>query len=477
MHIPYFGGKTARVIPVLLTALAIAALSAQWRWGVVFCCILLLSICGWFVISHNGSWVVGFTAPLFFLFMYTIYVMIPVMVSFMVLEGGIVNKTWWFKDDRILFGCTLGLVAFTLGGTAIRSLGGHGLSMRLAQYRQESLSAKQGADFWIPVLAVASVSTAMTVVFFFIKGDVYLQILAAEQIGHQRQALRSGAGYFTMHFVYVLPWITLLFYLASKTTKKPALRVGAITLGTLSLLAQVALLYRGNVVFFLLMFIVADTAVDMKTSRKSLKWLGFAIAFFLALTSLRVLSNSSPSSGIATIGNRIVQRSTTPMLQLGYVLDTFPRDQFFPGENYWIDMKAWAPGPDRSFNGIIYTELGGYGHGTATTTILGESYAALGFAGIAIVLFALGAAVQAMHQWLVTGRKEVFRVFLYSILTIYVGKVVMGSLTQTLVPRIIALCVIAVPVVLTSVLIQYAFARRSHVGTCLMSRRTLPFCR
>lgn len=401
------------------------------------------------------------TAPHLFAVVYTAYVSLPALVVFLLSDTRVLRHTWTFPEDRILIFALLGFTAFISGTVGAYLVVRARRSGDLQEYRHRPFEYDVSRNLWAPLLVAAIFSVAATAYFFWLHRDIYLTLALAEQIGAQRPELRAGAGYLTLQFVYVQPWLCILAYLGSKATGSRTLMVGAIVIGTCAFLAQAALLFRGNLVIFFLLLLVASQAIRMEIDTTMLKWAAMAVLFFVAVTALRVPAFASAGELLRTVGTMIASRMATPIEQFAYVLDTFPRAEYFPGETYLIDISALRPGAQRSFNGLIYREMGGAGFGSATITILGESYANFGIAGIFLVPFCIGFALQALHHRLLRSRKRVLTVFLYTLAAVYTSKAVLAGLTANLIQPVVVFVVLAIPTVIAAQLLRGASA--THV--------------
>lgn len=452
------GGIAALLLAVLIgTGLSIGP---DWRWVPAAIFVLLYGGAYAFLIRVPNEGVVTLTPLHLFAGIYTLYVAIPAVLVFLLIDSPILHRSWSFPEDRILVFVLGGFLALVAGSLAAFLLMRSRRSSLLERYRSSVLTYEIGRDIWVPVAAVALISLVGTLAFFWLHRESYLAIVVAEQIGGQRPELRAGAGYLTLHFTYILPWICVLAYLGSRATEGRRLFWAAVLLGIVAFMAQAALLYRGNIVFFFLMLLMASQAESLKVDRDMLKWVAPAVLIFLLVTALRVESFLSPADLAQAVGTKIADRMVTPIRQFAYVLDTFPRDGFFPGETYLIDVSALLPGAQRSFNGIIYKEMGGAGFGSATITILGESYANFGAAGIALVPFSIGFVLQLVHHRLLRSRKTVVALFLYTLVGVYVAKAVLAGLTANLIQPVVVFTVVALPVLLTSDILKLSFAGR-----------------
>lgn len=449
--------KTTALAVTTVALGACAAFLPAWRWFPTAIFLLVYGAAYALLVRVPNQGVLALTPAHLFAGIYTLYVAIPAVLVFLLVDSPVLRRTWFFPEDRILAFALLGFLGLVAGALCAYMLVRSRRPSLLERYRRRSLTYEMDRSLWLPLALVAASAVGATLAFFWLHRESYLAILVAEQIGGQRPELRAGAGYLTLHFTYVLPWLCVLAYLGSRATGRRRLMWVALLLGGVAFLAQAALLFRGNIIFFFLMLLTASQLEDMKVDWDLLKWGVPAALFFLAATALRVESFLTPTDLLETVGTMFVSRMETPIEQFAYVLDTFPRRGSFPGETYFIDASALMPGAQRSFNGIIYAEMGGAGFGSATITILGESYANFGAAGIALVPFTVGFVLQMVHHRLLGSRKTVLGLFLYTLIAVYVAKAVLAGLTANLLQPTVVFAVIAAPVLIVSSLLRVAF--------------------
>jgi len=455
------------VVVIVATLLAVlASFLPSWRWVPTLSVILVYGAAYAFLLRVPNEGVVTLTATHLFAAIYTLYIAIPALLAFLLIHTPVVGGPPDLPVGRILVFSLLGFLALVAGSLCGYFLVRAHRPSLLPRYRERALECRLDINAWFPLFVVTALGIAGTVFFFWSHRRDYLALLVAQQIGGQRSELRAGSGYLTMNFVYILPWMCVLTYLAGRARGQRRMLIVALLIGGSAFLAQAALLYRGNIVFFFILLLVASQAVQMKVSADIVKWSVPAIVFFVAATAVRLGTGAGTDHLLQSVGTKILARFITPIRQLGYILDTFPRHGFFPGKTYLLDVSALLPGAQRSFNGIIYQEMGGAGFGSATITILGESYANFGGAGIVLVPFVIGALLQLMHHRLLRSRKTAVGVLLYSLLTVYSAKAVLAGLTANLLQPVGVFLAFALPtLVVAHVLRMSAFGRGAGTGS------------
>lgn len=393
--------------------------------------------------------------PLLFLTLYCVYVLVPAGLSFALVPGGVLRHNWGTADDRLVAASLVGLFAFVVGvflaAQALRKWPVPGDAVGTGSVAGPPLRS----SIRVGVYVLAGLAFSVTLYFFYFRRDIYLQMLIANQIGGQRQKLRAGAGILTASFIYLLPWTAIVLYLDRRAGGPRSSLWASVASGTVAILAQIALLFRGNVLFSVLLVAAVGEAISRGARRLVVGAVAVAAAMFLALSASRVpMSSWGSSRFVSALVDKVGRRFITPMRQLGWVLDTFPRPEMPPGSTELMDLEALRPGYDISFNGLVFRELGNRGVGTSTVTVVGEGYATAGFAGIALETLVLGFLLQSLYQWFVRGPRTIARIFTMAWLTVYIGRAVLGGVTP-FVPQPVVLLIIGTGVVvITAVLVE-----------------------
>jgi oligosaccharide repeat unit polymerase len=391
-----------------------------------FSLVYFLSLYFLYYYSNRKSF--SLTSTSFFALIYTIYIFFPLIFNHVFLNNKLNKISWVILNDKLFLSSILGFVSFVSGTLVFTSLYNKKYDNFIISYRKKILINNLNKYYWLFLSTLGLLSTIIILIFFIQKQEIYKAILLSEQIGAQRQEIRSGAGFFTIQMVYIIPWLCLLTYITKSLKKNIIYKIAFYILFLISALAQAALLYRGNLIFFILLLIVSKNAINLKANIKSLYWIAILLVFFSLLTILRIGFNFGSDRLYDEFVVRIFNRLVSPLEALGYIIDTFPRNGFYPGKTFILEIIALLPGPDITFNGLIYKEMGYFGHGTVTPTILGEAFANLGFLGIFFELFFIGVLLQFIHFRLLKKNKNITGIFFYTLLTVYIGKSVTSGL-------------------------------------------------
>jgi oligosaccharide repeat unit polymerase len=418
------------ILIVLGAGLVVASLLAyQTDLLMLLLCLIVIVTC--FVVLFKMNYR-GVTSVLLFMGVYAIYIILPAIYACYFLASEM-------HVDRVLIMSTIveGAVAFSFGAWLTNLFRGPLAEPELVRFEHQEAYDDLPYHFWISATIVIAVSILVSGRYFLFNLPSLRNMLLFEHMTESRLAMRAGQGYYVLSFLYILPTLSLLVLLKGNSQERNNITTIALFLVAYSFACQALLMLRGNLAIFALMIFMA---LHIPRMRLSLKGAGLGA---LALLILIISLSSFRYGGNAVLANpwiifdKILRRFSTSIIQLEYVLDTFPRRNLFPGESYLIDLKALLPGADIGFNGIIYRFMG-YGEhgGTATITILGEFYANFGHAGIIIGMFFLGGLLQHMHLGLIRGSKKITEIFGYVFVSIYLAKSNIAGIGENFFPAV-----------------------------------------
>lgn len=427
---PLFGGLMGIIVSLFIRY--------AFDIGIALVCLMLYLLC-FYYISRSKAHVGALTSAHIFFFLYTVYIFMPALLGFIIGPDGLQAKVPLLGNYRVLFSAMLGILFFTVGTIWVDSVFGISLSERLKRFRNTQLKDNLKIPFWLIAIPVIAYSTTITVWFFVTNIDMVVGIFsqAAFVASENRLALRSGQGHLTINFVYVLPAMSLLLILKSIASEKLWIKASAAVVALLCLFSLAMFSFRGNIIFYILMVAMLIQSISFRSSIRSRVLVVILLSIALVMiTALRTEISTDQSLLMLTI-EKLVNRAFTSVVHLGYILDTFPRIDMFPGETYLIDLLALKPGPDIGFNGMIYEEMGYWGDGTATITIIGEFYANFGYVGIIVGMFLIGSLLRILHVWLICSNKKITDLFIYVIASIYLSKTVIAGIGENLFPALL----------------------------------------
>ncbi|WP_433625226.1 O-antigen polymerase [Halomicrococcus sp. NG-SE-24] len=353
----------------------------------------------------------------------------------------------WYSlsgDPEVFFAIVLGFAGFVAGVYAVDEVTDFSADAELRRFLNrpwERNWAEPG-----PRLAFAGLVTVTLV-----GSALYYFTYGVPIIGGNGEASRlssiSGQDYY-IHFVMVpLPFLATVAWLKARLSDNRLHLAGAAVVLGITAVAMALTGFRALVGHLLILLLFTDQFLTRRVNFRAIG--GAAVLFlslFLAVTVVRYQSVDGTPVAIAVkyIRHRIFLVNNE---NLNFILGYFPAEHgYLLGRGYLMDLESMLPGADKAFSGWITTKKLPWLDKPVgiTPTLVGESYANFGYAGVLVVPFLVGAAVRTTFVGLVRSRKRVGTVAFVAMVALFLAKAALRGIGPTLFVKILPLALIYV---------------------------------